>query len=86
MSYWRKIETAPKDRYILLFSPCAPAWDGNMEVARWFGDDDNGGWWSCGGPNGGIDLQDGGPGHHGGCFTHWMDLPEPPVTPTTKED
>lgn len=77
---WQPIETAPRDRYVLLFSPEAPAWDGNMEVGRWYGYDEGGGWWSCGGPNGGLELSGpGAPGHYGGRFTHWRELPEPPV-------
>ena len=69
MSEWRDIETAPKDAYILLFNPEAPDWDGNMDVGRWYGSDD-GGFWSCGGPNGGLELDY--------PFSHWMPLPEPP--------
>jgi hypothetical protein len=75
---WQPIDTAPHDRYVLLFAPDAPRWDGNMEVGRWFGYDQSGCFWSCGGPNGGLQLNDHGPGHHGNRFTHWMDLPEDP--------
>lgn len=60
---WQLITSAPKDRYILLFSPEEPRWAGNMEVGKWFGDDDE--WacvWSRGGPK----------------FTHWMELPDDP--------
>lgn len=80
MSYWQPIETAPRDRYILLFSPDGPRWDGNMEVGKWAGDDD-GCFWSCGGPNGGLELGDVTSGsHHGNRFTYWMDLPADPIT------
>jgi len=76
---WQPIETAPKDRYVLLFSPLAPAWDGNMEVGHYFESDGVGQWWSCGGPNGGLEISgDHSTGHYGGTFTHWMELPEEP--------
>ncbi len=70
MSEWQPIETAPSDRYILLLDRSRPAWDGNMEVGKWFGDASNGCWWSSGGPNGGLELEF--------DFTHWMPLPPPP--------
>lgn len=69
---WQPIETVPKDRYVLLFNQDTPAWDGNMEVAKWFGKEgDDGCFWSSGGPNGGLEV--------GGVseFSHWMPLPEP---------
>lgn len=66
MSEWRPIETAPDDRYVLLFDPSTPDWDGNMEVGRRYGDC----WWSAGGPNGGLELER--------DFTHWMPLPPQP--------
>ena len=79
MNDWKPIETAPKDGYILLFSPNAPSWDGNMEVGRWFGNENRGEWWSCGGPNGGLEISGtSAPGHYDGKFTHWMPLPAPP--------
>lgn len=80
MSNWQPIETVPKDRYVLLFADDCPAWDGNMEVGRWYGDEHDGEFWSCGGPNGGLELgTPTSPGHYG-RFTHWMDLPaEPPA-------
>ena len=77
LAEWRLIETVPHDRYVLLFSPHAPRWDGNMEVAKWYGDNE-GCFWSCGGPNGGLELNDEAPGHHQNTFTHWMELPEEP--------
>lgn len=81
MSEWQPIETVPRDRYVLLFSPHAPDWDGNMEVGRWFGDEENGCFWSPGGPNGGTELsgENATIGHYGNDFTHWMPLPKPPV-------
>lgn len=72
MSGWQPINTVPRDRYVLLFTPEAPDWDGNMEVGRWFGDDEA--WacfWSPGGPNGGLEIE--------GNWTHWMPLPAPPT-------
>jgi hypothetical protein len=81
MAEWQPIETVPKDRYVLLFSRDAVRWDGNMEVGCWFGEGEFGGFWSCGGPNGGLELngcEQGGPGHYG-PFTHWMDLPPDPA-------
>lgn len=69
---WQPIETVPKDRYVLLFNPHEPAWAGNMDVGKWFDDGfGNGGcFWSCGGPNGGLELED--------PFTRWMELPAAP--------
>lgn len=67
---WKPISTVPKDRYVLLFTPDNPRWAGNMEVGMWFGEDD-GCFWSCGGPNGGLELnQDN--------WTHWAELPSDP--------
>ncbi len=77
---WQPIETAPNDRYIMVYTPDSPGWNGNMFVVKWFGDGPvrsttNYGevdcFWTCGGPNGGIDLD-------GITFTNWMPLPEPP--------
>ena len=67
MSKWQPIETAPRDRYILLLDRSRPAWDGNMEVGKWFGGAGDGCWWSSGGPNGGLELEY--------DFTHWQPLP-----------
>ena len=67
MSEWKPIETAPKDRYVLLLDPSIPEWAGNMDVGKWYGDEHDGCWWSCGGPNGGLELEF--------EFTHWQDLP-----------
>ncbi len=72
---WRPIKTVPKDRYVLLYTPDRPEWDGNMDVGKWFGDDNSGCFWSCGGPNGGLELS--GP-YHRAKFTNWQELPEPP--------
>lgn len=71
---WQPIETVPDDRYVLLFCPDTPSWNGNMDVGKWFGDKENGCFWSCGGPNGGLELD-------GIEFSHWMDLPAPPTDP-----
>ena len=72
---WQPIENVPDDRYVLLFACNCPRWDGNMEVGKWYPDEENGGcFWSCGGPNGGLELEYDCHGHHG-RFTHWMDLP-----------
>ncbi len=50
-----------------------------MEVGRWFGDVDDGCFWSPGGPNGGLEVSgEYASGHYAGRFTHWMDLPEDP--------
>lgn len=56
MSEWQPIETAPSDRYILLLDRSRPAWDGNMEVGKWFGDASDGCWWSSGGQMAGSNL------------------------------
>ncbi len=79
MTKWQSIETVPRDRYVLLCDKNAAAWDGNMEVGKWFGGDEpRACFWSCGGPNGGLELNgDSHPGHYD-RFTHWMDLPEQP--------
>lgn len=79
---WQPIETVPHDRYVLLYAPDCPDWDGNMEVGRWFGDEDGGRFWSCGGPNGGLPLDEY-CGHHGETYTHWMDLPQSPLLDVT---
>lgn len=79
MPEWKPIETVPKDRYVLLFSPDCPSWDGNMEVGRWFGDGESGCFWSCGGPNGGLELNGDGHPENYDRFTHWMPLPTPPT-------
>lgn len=80
MTQWRPIATVPKDRYVLLFDADAPDWDGNMEVAKWFGDDIEGCFWSCGGPNGGLEVG----GHR--KFSHWAELPKPPIQPEKEND
>jgi hypothetical protein len=77
MSDWQPISTVPKDRYVLLYDPTTPRWDGNMDVGRWFGDDQDGCFWSCGGPNGGLELSDVGTSIPN-RYTHWMDLPPDP--------
>lgn len=69
MSDWQPIETVPKDRYVLLYTPDEPDWAGNKEVGKWFGGDD-GGFWSCGGPNSGLELESN--------WTHWAELPPSP--------
>lgn len=79
MSKWQPIETVPRDRYVLLCDKTAVRWDGNMEVGKWFGDDEP--WacfWSCGGPNGGLEINGSSHGGHYDKFTHWMDLPPDP--------
>jgi hypothetical protein len=68
---WQPIETAPRDRYILLCDNLVPRWDGNMEVGKWFGDDEKYAcFWSAGGLNGGLEL--------GRSFSHWRELPDDP--------
>lgn len=81
--HWKPLtQPFPKDRYILLFSPGAPDWDGNMEVGQLWGDC----FWSCGGPNGGLELDpEGTISHHDNAFTHWRDLPEAPPPPPKNE-
>lgn len=54
MSEWMSIETAPKDKLILL-------WDGEHTIGAWI----DGEWQPC--------LTEQQP-------THWMPLPEPPIT------
>ena len=78
MREWKPIATVPLDRYVLLYSPDCPAWDGNMEVGRWYGDEKDGCFWSCGGPNGGLELNGSASSGHYDRFTHWMDLPDCP--------
>jgi hypothetical protein len=68
---WSPISTVPKDRYVLLLRDDTPAWDGNMDVGRWFDDERGGCFWSSGGPNGGLELNMQG----WGKYTHWMELP-----------
>jgi hypothetical protein len=73
MSEWKPINSVPRDRYVLLFCPDDPDWAGNMDVGKWFGDDEpTGCFWSSGGPNGGLELERN--------WTHWMELPQPPPT------
>lgn len=70
MSEWQPISTVPHDRFVLLLDSGNPRWAGNMEVGKWFGmpgDEDDGCFWSAGGPNGGLELER--------DFTHWMELP-----------
>jgi hypothetical protein len=58
----------PNDRFILLFSPGAPDFDGNMEVGkfkdgRFYTED-------------GFELSpESSYSHHGNAFTHWRDVP-----------
>lgn len=69
---WQPISTAPWDRYVLLCDRSEPRWNGNMEVGKWFGENEpTACFWSSGGPNGGLEY-----GYN--QFTHWMDLPEDP--------
>jgi hypothetical protein len=70
---WHPIASVPKDRYVLLFDPESPRWDGNMEVGRWFGEEDDGCFWSSGGPNGGLEI---GGGNEPRQFSHWAELPQ----------
>lgn len=71
---WHPISTVPRDCYVLLFTEDAPRWDGNMEVGRWFGDDNPSAcFWSRGGPNGGLELGD------MTDFTYWTHLPSDAV-------
>jgi len=87
ISEWKTITTHPRDRYILLFSPDRPRWDGNMDVGKWFGDETWGCFWSSGGPNGGLEigipkgLDTSGHIFNNGWggeqeFTHWAELPD----------
>ncbi len=78
---WHPIETAPRDRYILLLESDEPIWAGNMEVGCWYGGDD-GCFWSSGGPNGGLELDFDGTRK----FTHWMELPQPAPSLTKVEE
>lgn len=77
--FWQPINSVPWDRYVLLCDKGAVRWDGNMEVGKWFGEDEPSAcFWSPGGPNGGLEIG----GHvsmgHYDDFTHWMDLPDDP--------
>ena len=72
---WRTMDSAPKDRWILVCDRQEPDWAGNMWVVKWFGDDEFACWWTSGGPNGGIDYES-------DAFTHWMPLPTPPTKET----
>lgn len=67
---WRGIESAPRDGTFVLLYNGEPEWAGAFECGGWFGPDDDGDWWSSGGPNGGLELSD--------RFTHWRPLPSPP--------
>lgn len=73
MSEWRPIETAPKDgSALILFDPETEA--PQMWVASWCefeGDPDGDGYW--------VDFSAALAEINGA--THWMPLPEPPVTP-----
>lgn len=78
---WNPIETVPKDRYVLLFDPSDQRWDGNIEVGKWFEYEDDQSmscFWSCGGPNGGLELDQSSEPTKS-RFTHWMELPAPPA-------
>lgn len=65
---WQPIETAPKDKYVLLFcwedkSIWLGKWQGRHDNAEWYGVDDEGLTRSS--------------SHY--AVTHWMPLPEPPA-------
>lgn len=63
---WQTIETAPKDREILAWGMSI----GHLVVE--FDEAADPGWpWST------LD----GPNYHRDAFTHWMPLPDPPVSP-----
>lgn len=74
MSEWQPIETAPKDRYILLFRPTAPNWQ-RVAEGKWDAQEHNKKprpYWSCPWR---ITFNDGDRLHEP---THWMPLPSPP--------
>lgn len=61
---WQPIETAPKDRWILIYGAREePYNESHVSLVEW----DGGGWW---GQYGEPVLTD--------VPTHWMELPEPP--------
>jgi hypothetical protein len=71
MSEWRTIDSAPKDRMLLLFIPDAHSEKARIQTGS-YGINSNGRrLWVIGGLFG-FDV---------GKATHWMPLPEPPVTP-----
>jgi hypothetical protein len=59
---WQPIETAPKDKWVLVYEPDWP----HLMVAKWVCDN----MWKYARENGGVYLTC--------CPTHWMQLPEPP--------
>lgn len=70
MSEWQPIETAPKDRFILLWEPefCA-IWLAKWQGSLWYGVD-----------NEGITRQSAREDGETICYvTHWMPLPLPPT-------
>jgi hypothetical protein len=71
LSEWRPIETARKDETEVLL------WDGGVYVGHWL----DGTWVWVMAPRDAIDRQL----HLDWCHpTHWMPLPDPPVSPVQK--
>ncbi len=75
---WRGIESAPKDRFVLLYTPARDEMNGFVAMAKWqgMGDGSGGSWY-------GID-EDGltfNPLRGWDYTTHWMPLPASPLPP-----
>ena len=66
---WQPIETVPRDcTPVLLWIPDCDRGQPGVECGQWWGDC----WWTNGGPNGGLDMDE------WDAATHWMPLPAPP--------
>lgn len=71
MTAWQTIDTAPKDRFILLWCPEDESrWLAKWQGGEWYGVDDEGLT-----RNGDADRPS---AMHRWVVTHWMPLPDPP--------